>query len=46
MCASTFLNAQQTDCDTFAKETREIIEYLRAHQQPREHPPAGTTAHA
>src|SRR5262245_44577900 len=46
MCASTFLNAQQTDYETFAKETREIIEYVRAHQQPRERPTDGKTAHA
>jgi len=46
MCASTFLNGQQTDYETFAKETREIIEYVRAHQQPRERPTDGKTAHA
>ena len=46
MCASTFLNAQQTDYDTFAKETREIIGYVRAHQQPRERPADGKTARA
>ncbi len=46
MCASTFLNAQQTDYDTFARQTREIIEYVRTHQQPHERPPAGKTAHA
>ena len=46
MCASTWLNAQQTDYETFAKETREIIEYVRAHQQPRERPTDGKTAHA
>jgi AhpD family alkylhydroperoxidase len=46
MCASTWLNAQQTDYETFAKETREIIEYVRTHQQPRERPTDGKTAHA
>jgi len=46
MCASTWLNAQQTDYETFAKETREIIEYVRAHQQPRDRPTDGKTAHA
>ena len=34
MCASTFLNAQQTDYDRFAKETREIVAYVREHQPP------------
>jgi AhpD family alkylhydroperoxidase len=34
MCASTFLNAQQTDYDRFAAETREIVAYVRKHQQP------------
>jgi AhpD family alkylhydroperoxidase len=45
MIASTFLNGQQTDYETFAKETREIIEYVRAHQQPRKRTD-GKTAHA
>ena len=46
MCASTWLNGQQTDYETFAKETREIIEYVRAHQPPRQRPTDGKTAHA
>lgn len=29
MCASAFLNAQQTDYDQFRKETREIVAYVR-----------------
>jgi len=33
MCASTFLNAQQVDYDKFAKETREIVAYVRAHEK-------------
>jgi AhpD family alkylhydroperoxidase len=32
MCASTFLNAQQTDYERFAKETREIVEYVKNQQ--------------
>ncbi|WP_242340056.1 MULTISPECIES: carboxymuconolactone decarboxylase family protein [Anaeromyxobacter] len=32
MAGSTFLNAQQTDYDTFARELREMLEYIRAHQ--------------
>ncbi len=31
MCASTFINAQQTDYDTFRRETLEIVEYVRQH---------------
>ena len=38
MCASTFLNAQQTDYDRFATETREIVAYVRAHQPPPDKP--------
>ncbi len=41
MAGSTFLNAQQTDYDTFARELREMLEYVRAHQ-----PPATATAAA
>ena len=33
MCASTFMNAQQTDYETFARETREAIEYVKSKQQ-------------
>jgi AhpD family alkylhydroperoxidase len=32
MAASTFLNAQQVDHDTFARETREIVAYVRKQQ--------------
>jgi len=46
MCASTFLNAQQTDYDQFAKETREIVTYIRNHQQAASTPPAKKTARA
>jgi hypothetical protein len=36
MAASTFLNAQQVDYDTFHKETLDAIAYVREHQeQPR-----------
>jgi AhpD family alkylhydroperoxidase len=45
MCASTFLNAQQTDYDQFAKETREIVAYVREHQPPAGKP-AGKAARA
>jgi AhpD family alkylhydroperoxidase len=47
MSASTFLNAQQVDYETFRRETLDAISYVRSHQQP----PApggrpGATAHA
>ena len=29
MCASTFINAQQTDYETFRRETREIIAHVK-----------------
>jgi AhpD family alkylhydroperoxidase len=45
MCASTFLNAQQTDYDRFGKETREIIAYVRANMPPPGKP-AGKEARA
>ena len=45
MCASTFLNAQQTDYDRFAKETREIVAYVREHMPPPGKP-AGKEARA
>jgi len=35
MCASTFLNAQQTDYDTFRRETLGIIAFVRQHQSQR-----------
>jgi AhpD family alkylhydroperoxidase len=31
MAGSTFLNAQQVDCDTFRQETLEAVAYARAH---------------
>lgn len=31
MMASTFLNGQQTDYDAFARETKEMVAYVRAH---------------
>jgi hypothetical protein len=49
MCASTFLNAQQTDYDTFRRETLEIIEYVRQHRTDksgRAAKPAGQPTHA
>ena len=45
MCASTFLNAQQTDYDRFEKETREIVSYVRDHLPPPGKP-AGKEARA
>jgi AhpD family alkylhydroperoxidase len=40
MCASTFVNAQQIDYDTFRRETREVIAFVRQHQSkgPRRQP--------
>jgi len=32
MCASTFLNAQQTDYEQFAKETTEIVAFVKQQQ--------------
>ncbi|ABS28478.1 carboxymuconolactone decarboxylase family protein [Anaeromyxobacter sp. Fw109-5] len=32
MAGSTFLNAQQTDYDTFSRELHEMLEYVRAHK--------------
>jgi hypothetical protein len=29
MCASTFVNAQQIDFETFRRETREIIAHVK-----------------
>jgi AhpD family alkylhydroperoxidase len=45
MCASTFLNAEQTDYDQFRKETREIVAYVRKRQQSGAKP-AAKVAHA
>jgi AhpD family alkylhydroperoxidase len=45
MSASTFLNAQQVDYQTFRRETLEAISYVRAHMPPQ--PGArGAPAHA
>jgi AhpD family alkylhydroperoxidase len=33
MSSSTFLNAQQIDYDEFRRETIEIVDYVRRHQQ-------------
>ena len=46
MCASTFLNGQQTDYDQFRKETREIVSYIRAHQQAAPKQASGKAARA
>jgi len=45
MCASTFLNAQQIDYDTFRTETLQAIEYVRAHLPPKAKA-TGKPAHA
>jgi AhpD family alkylhydroperoxidase len=45
MGASTFLNAIQTDYDTFRQETLEAIAYVRGHA-PQPKTPSGTRAHA
>jgi AhpD family alkylhydroperoxidase len=45
MCASTFLNAQQTDYETFKKETLEIVRYVRQKETSRK-PSARQTVHA
>ena len=37
MCASTFLNAQQTDYEAFSKETLAIVDYVK--QQAAKAPP-------
>jgi AhpD family alkylhydroperoxidase len=34
MMASTFLNAQQVDYETFRKETLDIVQYVRSHPAP------------
>jgi AhpD family alkylhydroperoxidase len=46
MCASTFLNAQQTDYDVFRKETREIVAYVRSRRQAAGAKPSAKAAHA
>jgi len=35
MCASTFLNAQQTDYEKFRKETLEAVAFVRANMQTK-----------
>lgn len=35
MLGSTFLNAQGYDYDTFAKETKKIVDYVAKQQKPR-----------
>lgn len=46
MSASTFLNAMQTDYDTFRRETLDAVQYVRA-QIPQQQPVQGTSqAHA
>jgi AhpD family alkylhydroperoxidase len=34
MCASTFLNAQQADYESFADETRQIVAYVKKQMEP------------
>jgi len=34
MMGATFLNGMQTDYETFARETREMVAYARAHMPP------------
>ncbi|HEX9242546.1 MAG TPA: carboxymuconolactone decarboxylase family protein [Anaeromyxobacter sp.] len=52
MSASTFLNAMQTDYDTFRRETLDAISYVRAHTpalqqgQQGQVSKGGTAAHA
>ena len=46
MCASTFLNAEQTDHETFARETREIVAYVRKQQQRGQVQSKGKEQHA
>jgi AhpD family alkylhydroperoxidase len=46
MCASTFLNAQQTDYDEFRKEVRDIVQYVREHQPTPSKPATQPAAHA
>jgi AhpD family alkylhydroperoxidase len=46
MGASTFLNAQQIDYDTFQKETLEMVSWARQHQAQQQGGRIETTAHA
>ena len=43
MCASTFLNASQTDYETFREETLQAIEHVRSHLQVPGKPEAPET---
>jgi AhpD family alkylhydroperoxidase len=38
MAASTFVNAEQVDYDQFAKETRQIVQYVRKNMQQGKKP--------
>jgi len=44
MNASTFINAMQIDYDEFAKETREIIAYVKAQEAKQAKPEAAKAA--
>jgi AhpD family alkylhydroperoxidase len=46
MCASTFLNAAQTDYDDFRRETLEMISYVREHPVPSKPSTSAAGAHA
>jgi AhpD family alkylhydroperoxidase len=46
MCASTFVNAQQIDYETFKRETREIVAYVRQRQPGVAKPSMRQPAHA
>jgi AhpD family alkylhydroperoxidase len=48
MAASTFMNAMQTDYDTFRRETMDAIAYVRAHAPAAQASvsKSGTAAHA
>lgn len=41
MAGSTFLNAQQTDYDTFAKQTREMVAHVKAQLAQKGQPQPG-----
>jgi AhpD family alkylhydroperoxidase len=43
MCASTFLNAQQTDYEQFAQETTEIVAFVK-QQQAQQTPQVGKSS--
>jgi len=46
MCASTFLNAQQIDYESFRKETLEAIAYVRKSMQQKQPAKGGSPARA